>query len=77
MGEILRINSLKVKINSNDHEPAHVHIRLNNSEAKMEIETMEIYWARGFSQKELNRIEKALIDYKDYFQEKWNEIQKD
>ena len=74
MGEIYRIGKIKFSIISGDHNPSHVHIYSNGNTAKIGIDDGECYFARGFSQKELNHLEKIVKENKDFFIMKWREI---
>lgn len=74
MGEIFRFKNLKFKIWSNDHDPPHVHVHAPEAHAKVNIETLEIMKANGFSEKDLKIIQQQIFKRKMKILEKWEEI---
>jgi len=62
-------------IYTKDHAPAHVHAISPKGEAKIEIETLECFYLRGFSERDLNRIIKFLSENErqEKLMEVWNE----
>lgn len=58
---------------SNEHEPIHVHISKGNSEAKYNINTLELVDNFGFKKNELRMIESILEENKEIIIERWNE----
>lgn len=74
MGEIFRFKNLKFKIWSNDHAPAHVHVHGPDAHAIVNLETLEIMKARGFSEKDLKLIQQQIFIRRIKILEKWEEI---
>ena len=54
-------------------EPPHVHIWSNRSRAKFWLKPVRIARNCGFSQQELNAIEKLVIQYQEKLLEAWND----
>lgn len=59
---------------SNDHEPIHVHISKGDSEAKYNIDDLELVENFGFKKNELRMIEAILEENKDIIKERWYEF---
>jgi hypothetical protein len=74
MGEIFRFKNLKFKIWSNDHEPPHVHVHAPEAHAKVNLDTLEIMYSKGFSEKDLKIIQQQVFIRRVKIQEKWEEI---
>lgn len=74
MGTIITFRNVRFCIYSNDHRPAHVHAISPKGEAKIEIETLEVFFVRGFTQKDIKRMVEFLESHKDLLKEHWNEI---
>ena len=77
MPTVIYIGSIKIRIYPKDHHPPHVNAVGPVCEAKFEIETLECSFARGFTSKDLKRIQVYLEKHKEYLMEVWNEYQKD
>lgn len=77
MPTVIYIGSIKIRIYPKDHLPHHVHAVGPDCEAKFEIETLECSFSRGFTNKDLKRIQVYLEKHKEYLMEVWNEYQKD
>jgi hypothetical protein len=78
MPTILVIFGLKVIIYFNDHTPAHVHVLGNGNEAIFNLSLvsneLELRENNGFSNRELKKINDALLEKIDFIREKWSEI---
>ncbi len=74
MGEIFRFKNLKFKIWSNDHEPPNVHVHAPEAHAKVNLDTLEIMYSKGFSEKDLKIIQQQVFIRRVKIQEKWEEI---
>ena len=74
MPEVYRFKNIKLVIRTNDHGPAHVHAIGPGAEAKIEIESGECFYARGFNQRDISRIEEAVLERKAKLMEVWNEF---
>ncbi len=59
---------------SNDHEPIHVHISKGNSEAKYNVETLELVENFGFKKNELRMIESIIDENQSIIIERWVEF---
>lgn len=55
-------------------EPPHVHIERDDSEAKIWLDPVRLERSRGFSAKELRRIEQCTADHHEQLMESWNEF---
>jgi hypothetical protein len=55
-------------------EPPHVHIERDDSEAKYWLDPVRLQWSSGFSAKEINRVEKILLENQTPLLEHWNEF---
>lgn len=75
MPTIYFIGPVKIKIYPHDHDPPHVHAIGPGCEAKFELETLLCTFARGFTGKDLRRIQNFLTDHKTELLEEWNEYQ--
>ena len=78
MPTILVIFGLKVIIYFNDHTPAHVHVLGNGNEAIFNLSLvsneLELRENNGFSNRDLKKINDALLEKIDFIREKWSEI---
>lgn len=54
-------------------EPPHIHVRQGSGKAKFWLTPIRCARHRGFSQVELNQIERILAVYADEFLQKWRE----
>jgi hypothetical protein len=55
-------------------EPPHVHVERDDCEAKFWLDPVRLQWSVGFSAKEVNRIEKLVLEYQQGLLESWNEF---
>lgn len=58
---------------SNDHDPIHVHVAKGDSEAKYEVETLNLIENFGFKRSELRLIESIIDENKEIIIERWND----
>ncbi|MCH5319453.1 MAG: DUF4160 domain-containing protein [Paramuribaculum sp.] len=58
---------------SNEHEPIHVHVNKGESEAKYNVETLELIENFGFKKNELKMIESILEENKNVIKQRWDE----
>lgn len=64
--------SLKIKINANDHNPPHVHIEGNGTSVRINLLTLDFMDTQtDFSQGTLDRIMSEVIKRKDELMEEW------
>lgn len=62
-------------IYSNDHNPPHVHAVSPGGCAKIKLITLECYYSRGYSRKDLKLIINFISEKRDLLMEAWHEIQ--
>ena len=53
-------------------EPSHVHVERERYQAKFWLEPVRLESSRGFSQTEINRIQKLVEGNKTFFLRRWN-----
>ncbi|MDA3852024.1 MAG: DUF4160 domain-containing protein [Spirochaetaceae bacterium] len=77
MPKVFEINGYKFFFYSNEGNPrerCHIHVRKSGNDAKFWLSpNIAIADSWGFSGKELNEIEKTVLENKDLIEEKWNE----
>jgi len=74
MGTILSYRNIKFVVYSNDHPPPHVHAISPNGEAKIEIISLDCFFCRGFTRRDLKMITKLISDKREILMEAWNEF---
>ncbi len=81
MPVVCRIDGLRIVIWSNDHRPAHVHVKGGQSEAVFVLNCpdgpAELRESYGFRLSEVNRILLALTDLVTPLCEEWRKIHGD
>jgi hypothetical protein len=81
MGELFRLNKLRILIWSNDHEPIHVHVimRAEDIEFRVLVATLEVQHVskNQLSSRDEKRVLKFIENHKEEIMEAWHEIQKD
>lgn len=74
MPTVLRIGRFRFYFFSNEREePAHIHIKAGEDEAKFWLNPTELAANHGFSSRELNEIAKLVEQNERLFLEAWNE----
>ena len=58
---------------SNDHEPIHVHVSKGDSEAKFNVNDVELIDNYGFKKNELRLIESLIEENKEVITARWEE----
>lgn len=58
---------------SNEHEPAHVHIKKGDAVAKYNVLNLELVENYGFKKNELKMIESIIEENKEIIVERWHE----
>ncbi len=58
----------------NQDEPQHVHIERDQDEAKFWLEPLRLQSNRGFSRREINRIQKLVEAHQEQLLGGWNEF---
>ena len=76
MGTIAVFRNVKIKINSGDHDPPHVHVWRGDAKAKIEIQNRNVISHRGFSRNDMKRILEFIAEQADLLMEEWYEIKK-
>ena len=74
MPTVLRSGPFRLFFYSADREePAHVHVECDECVAKFWITPVRLEWSRGFSRRDLARIERLIADNADLLMEAWHE----
>jgi hypothetical protein len=74
MPTVLRIGRFRFFFYSNEgQEPAHIHIKAGDDEAKFWIDPVSLAANHGFNGRELNEIERLVGLHRAEFLEAWNE----
>ena len=55
-------------------EPAHAHVERDDCEAKFWLDPVRLERRRGFSRRELNRIQELVAEHQNYLLGRWNEF---
>ena len=78
MPTVLVFQGLDVRIYTNDHRPAHVHVVGRGCEAKFQLHCpdgpVEVVENFGFSRREIRQIVEALQAAVDYLCQEWRRI---
>jgi hypothetical protein len=74
VGTVFVFRNIRIVIHSNDHEPPHIHAVSPKGKAKIELTTLECYYCRGYTSKDLKMILKFVTEHKETLMEAWNEI---
>jgi hypothetical protein len=71
---VLRIGRFRFDFFSNEREePAHIHVKAGEDEAKFWLGRAELAANYGFSSRELKEIAKLVEENEQFFLEAWNE----
>ena len=73
MPVIFRTKSLRFCIFTDDHGNPHVHVLGPDGEVKIFLETLEVSYSKGFSEKSVRRILKKAKERKDVLLEAWED----
>lgn len=75
MPTILRIGAYRFFFYSNENaEPAPIHVRSANGEAKFWLNPIKLAWNRGYNERELRQIERHGLDNLDTLTKAWVEF---
>lgn len=74
MPTILRIDGFDVRINTADHEPAHVHVYKAEGMAKIYLEPVFIKSRAGMSAKVVSQAERIVTEHQAMLLEAWRKI---
>jgi hypothetical protein len=73
MSTVFQSRGIKFKINSNDHNPPHVHVEGYGCNVRVNLLTLEQMDDTEFSHGDLKRIIDAIQTYQDELMAKWEE----
>jgi uncharacterized protein DUF4160 len=74
MPVVLRIGRYRFFFFSNEgREPAHIHVRASEDEAKFWLDPVQLAANYGFNTSELTEIERLVNEHRDDLIEAWNE----
>jgi len=73
IGTVIQYRNISLIVRSKDHNPAHVHAISPDGEAKIVIESLECFYLRGFTERDLKRILKVVKERQEILMEVWNE----
>ena len=74
MPTVLRLEGFRFFFWSNErNEPAHIHVRRDDDEAKFWLAPVRLAWNDDFNATTLNRLHRLVRENETFFLEKWNE----
>lgn len=74
MPTALRVEGFRPFFYSDErHEPAHIHVRRGEDEARFWLPPARLSWNDGFNYATLNNLHKIIRENEVLFVEKWNE----
>ena len=74
MPTVLRIGRYRFFFYSNeDQEPAHIHVKAGEEEAKFWLNPVGLAANQGFRVRHLNELERLVQEHEQAFMEAWNE----
>ena len=74
MPTILRDGPYRFFFYSGDRgEPPHVHVERDDGEAKFWLDPVRMEWSRGFSRREVQRLQAIVEASQSFLLERWNE----
>lgn len=74
MPTVLRVGRFRFFFFSNEgQEPAHIHVKAGEDEAKFWLDPVELVVNYGFNGRELKQIERLVEEHRNEFVEAWNE----
>ena len=75
MPTVLRVGPLRFFFYAGDGgEPPHVHVERDECEAKFWLDPVRLERSRGFSRKDINRIEDLVEEHQGQLLESWDEF---
>ena len=74
MGTIFVFRNIRFVVHSKDHPPPHVHAISPKGEAKVDLDSIECFYSRGYSHRDIKMIEKFVKEHHETFMEAWNEF---
>lgn len=74
MPTVMRVGPYSFVFFSSDRtEPPHIHVKRDRHVVKFWLEPVELAKNRGFSEHELNQIERLVVDYQSALLEAWHD----
>lgn len=74
MPTVLRVGRYRFFFFSNERqEPAHIHVKAGDDEAKYWLNPIELASNYGFKPHELNEIKRIVLEHQALLMEAWNE----
>ena len=74
MPTVLRLGPFRLFFFSNERqEPAHIHVKAGENQAKFWLEPVALAKNRGFAEHELNTIEALVVQHRAALLEAWND----
>lgn len=73
MPTIMEIGPYRFFFSNENQEPAHVHVKAGDSEAKFWIDPVRLATNHGFRARKLNEIERLIMQHEARLLEAWNE----
>jgi hypothetical protein len=55
-------------------EPPHIHVERERNKAKFWLDPVRLQYSRGFSQSEINQIQRLVEENRERFLRRWNEF---
>jgi hypothetical protein len=55
-------------------EPPHIHVERERNKAKFWLDPVRLQYSRGFSQSEINRIQRLVEENRERFLRRWSEF---
>jgi len=71
---LYRFKNIAIRIHTQDHAPAHVHAESPDGWAKIDLKTLQVIEADGFTKNELNIIVEFVAARATHLTDKWKEI---
>lgn len=75
MPTVLRVKGYRFIIFTNDHPPAHVHVKQAEGGAKLDLDPVQIVEYFELNQRQLREILEIVEENRELLLEKWQELQ--
>lgn len=73
MSTVVRLRSLKFKINARDHNPPHVHVEGKGGKARINLKSFSVMSVDGFNAADVKRIIEVVKYYAPELRATWKE----
>jgi len=73
MPTVLKKEGFRFFFYSDEHKPSHIHIEKGEAYARIELTSLRVTDAYRISSKDLKKALSIVQEYRDYFEEAWNE----